>query len=218
MNLTHDWHATDNMRPIRLRSRRTAEDWEVYTAVALRRPMRFTDLAGGVYTKADCKWLVPHEIAKPLGQLKPSDVVEEADGTEWIALDVEVLAEGTWLALMSRNLVIAHDLQDLLDIWQPVNSQDLSANRTATFQVLHEKIPGRLQPISGDVVDAFGKLAIAKRYTAYLATQLTVSQEVAVTNEMQIRINGSTQAYGIVAWRNAARIGDLFEIDVEIMP
>lgn len=223
MKYSDEWRGWDNRENVVVRSRRTragVTDWAVHTVSAKRRALGFKELvsSGGVYTAQDLKWLVPAALVAPLGAMKPGDVIEDVDDVEWIVLDCPLLAERSHYGCMCRNLVIAHDLRDEIDIWSPTNTQDAQGNRTPTFAALHSRIPGRIQPIDGVMIEAFGKQAIAKNYTAYLASQLTVAQELAITEEMQVRINGSTTPYQIKGWRNPGRIDQLFEIDLEIMP
>lgn len=224
-NLMHDWKVWNNRETVVVRSRRTVDgvtDWAVHSVSAKRRALQFRDLAasGGVYTPQDLKWCVPAELIAPLGDLKPGDIIEPADGAQWVMMPdgVSLNTWKSWWGCVCRNLVVAHDLRELIDVWAPTNAQDAQGNRAPTFTALHSKIPGRIQPIDGTVEESLGKRAITKRYTAYLATQLTVAQNLAITNEMQLRINGTTTAYQIVAWRNPDSIDRLFEIDLEILP
>lgn len=217
----HDWKVWDNTEPVRARSRRTVngrKDWAVCPAPALRRSVGFKDIAGGIYTSQDLVWCVPRELVDPIGGVKPSDVIEDASDVQWSVLECPLNTHRSWYRCVCRNLVLAYDLRDAIDIWAPTNGQDAQGNRSPTMAALYSSIPGRLQPVEGIEQEMFGKVAIVKSYTCYLASQLTVAEDLAITNEMQVRIHGASTAYQIKGWRNAARVGDLFEIDVEIVP
>lgn len=219
-DLRHDWQVLDNMEDLIVRSRRTTGDFADYKVSSKRRALGFKEFvaSGGVYTAQDLIWLIPAELVT-VGPIKPADILEPIDGQRWTVLEAPLIAEESYYKCICRNLVIANDLRDLIDIWEATNTQDAQANRTPTFAALHSKIPGRIQPIAGTIENTLGKFGLTKTYIAFLATQLTATQQLEITNEMQLRINGQTSPkYAIKGWRNPARIDQLFEIDLEVLP
>lgn len=181
---------------------------------AKRRALTFKELAasGGVYTAQDMVWLVP-SANLPAGVVpKMADRVRDSGANDWTVLEVALNKLRCTYRLVTRNLVIALDLRDRVDIWAPTNTQDDPGNRVPDYgqAPLYSQVPARVQPVGEEVVEAFGKRGLAKHYKCYLGRAVTV------TAEYQVRL-GST-VYQITGTANMDRIDFHVELDLEILP
>lgn len=176
---------------------------------AFRFKLTFREMAasGGVYTTQDRNWIIPKALFVP--QPKPSDWLFDNLGTRWTVLSVDHEAfESVW-RLTTRNLVLAHQLDDLVTIAAPVNSQDAAGSRTPTFVAVYQHVPARIQEISGESRDERGKRLTARQYTVYLGQRVTITQEHQLIDE------ATGDIYEIRSYSRPDLITDLQQLECE---
>ena len=160
---TADWRVWDKMEPIRIESARRKINVPDSVPQAKRRALTRKELAasGGAYTSQDMVWLVPVELVPHL-DFKPADVVLDRDNIRWTALEAGFNTWRTWWRLVTRDLVLAFDLRDKIDIERASISMDASGAYVKAFPTLTPAIGSQLldpQPIGGTV--AYRNLAAA---------------------------------------------------------
>jgi hypothetical protein len=168
LNLQNDYLTWDDLEPVTFTSHGLAPSKDIACPIAqaLRRNPTYKELAAanGAYTAQDVVWLLPSALlnilgnpANPSPQPKPGDVTQDSAGVKWTVLEVSLDAVSSVWRLMTRNLVIAYQLRDLIDIQQSGQSYDDDAavvrvwppNGQAT--VLASNLPARVQPADATI-------------------------------------------------------------------
>lgn len=187
--------------------RRTG-DATASTATAVRYPMttREASASFGVYQLGDVVWTLDTSEVSSIAPLKPRDKVTDSDGIDWTMLDAVKSPIANFWKCTTRALAIVNDLADRMDIYRPrpTQAQDDPGNREPVFMPFKLNLACRIQEISRNVVDAFGKRVTEIGYEIFTAETL------AVTNEDQIRANG--RIYDITGMVDAERIDALGKI------
>lgn len=194
----------------------------VDSLVAKRRAPTFKELtaSGGVYTGQDLVWLIP-AVNLDGGMIpKPSDVVVDEEGNRWTVLEVALNALKSTYRCMSRNLVLAHELRDIIQIERASISYDSAGAAVKWFPsdpperrggtVIYADLSARVQPTGGDILDERGIRGLTNLY------DVIVGQEVYVTNEDRIFWQG--KYLEIRHYQRAEQIDQLPVIQAEIVP
>lgn len=146
---------------------------------AFRFELRFREMAasGGVYTTKDRLFVLPDVVVRPY-ELKPADFFFDFHNTRWTVLESQYNVQETVWDLTCRDLVLAHQLHDLITIKACVNTIDPTGSRVATFPTsTYANIPARIQETSSRVADERGKRVTTRTYIVYLGQQVDVGQE-----------------------------------------
>lgn len=187
--------------------------------VAKRRALTRRELAAslGAYTGRDMVWLIPAKELIPNHEIKVGDVVEslsdvfETAGERWTALEVSHNKwRQTW-RLTCRNLVLAFDLRDLVDLQRAKVGFDEAGAAVKTFPphgggTTYKNVPARVQPRQTDVVDERG---IRYSQTVY---DVIVGRAVDV-NTVEDRILWGNLTLDIISVRDAETITDLMTLE-----
>jgi hypothetical protein len=208
-----------------VQERRDLPDYRAEVASVLRRQVAAREAAasGGVYTTDDVRFHVPRELLLDAAgdrlAPKPGDAVLEGDdfsaGTyrRWTVLGVEKATLDTRWGLVCRELKVAFDLRDVVEIWSPANAQDAAAGRLAEpYAARLTGLAARIQEVAADVVDERGKRGMRRRYEVYLERRVTVG------NEEQLRDARTGAVYEVRGSREPDRIDRLMVIDCERVP
>lgn len=175
--------------------------------------------SGGAYTGTDVLWLIPtQQLAKSIGEPKPGDVVIDRDGNEFTVLQAtgkrrDANGYQQW-NLMSRNLVVAYDLQGTITIYHPAVTLDAGGGRNPNFGAAtptYLKVPCRFQEITEETGDALGRRGAIRSYRVYVAKRLLVTNE-----DQAVDQNGAI--YQIKGYENPDRIDELQYLICETIP
>ena len=164
--------------------------------------------SNGVYTPDDVIWRFPsvEAVIRP----KPRDTITDSEGTVWTILEVGRNLATYHYRCVCRDLIIAEDLDDLIDIETPAITYDDAGVKTKTWSVLYNDRPCRLQPFTAEIADERGIRGLRITHQIFLA------QAVVVTNEDRVSFGG--RYYEIRGYHNPERIDELPVLDVELVP
>ena len=163
----------------------------------------------GVYTPDDVVLRIPRPMlaVKP----KPRDRWTDEEGEVFTVLEVGRIVGVQRYRLVCRNLIIAHELNDLIDIQRATITYDSAGVKIKTpWTVVYPQLAARVQPITSETVDERGVRGFKTTHTIIL------SQEVVVTNEDRVSFAG--RFYEIRGYHNPERIDELPVIDAELVP
>lgn len=207
-------------------SRRAATGQQTPVAVAKKRPLKARELAasGGVYTALDRLWLLPNALIPAGYSPKPADVLTDSAGTRWTVLEAENTRNGSTWRLTCRDLVLALDLRDKIDVERAALSQDAAGAVVKLFpsgpapnggKLLFAAVPARVQLLTDEIKDERGIRGFSGTHAIIVGQELT-----GVTNEDRVALTvaGKTTYYDIVGYHNATRIDELPILDVESRP
>jgi hypothetical protein len=194
-----------------------------YIRVAKRRALTWKELSAsnGAYTGNDLVWLFPQEVMVNGLNPKPGDVVRDQDGRRWTALEVQ---HGKWREtwrLVTRDLVLAFDLRDSIDIERPALSYDAAGAAVLRYPtgpdptkfggvVLYHNLPARIQEIDREIVDERGIHGFRGRY------QIIVGRQIDVNEDDRIVFHG--RYYDIIGLHDPDRLDMLPVLDCELRP
>lgn len=202
----------DGIEPVTYVSVANSGNTNISLPTALQMPVSNKErmASGGVYTGQDVQWSL--RLAE-LGNVKPkpADKIIDGSGTTWVVLEVKTskFAQAAWC--ICRDLIIANQLYDSIDIQRPANTIDSSGKRVPSYSPVYTSIPGRLQELDGQREIEFDKAGFKRRYA------LILSQQVTVTTEDQCIVNG-TDTYQIRSYKDPSRIDELMQLEVEKLP
>lgn len=224
LDLSADYTLFDGLETVVFRSDRKAlEDYFVEVESCLRRQISTREQAasGGVYQAGDVRWHIPKTLLldaaanglepKPGDYLQESIDEDEESFRNWTILAVEKATLDTRWGLVCRDLRIAFDLRELVEVWSPDNAQDQAVSRVPVFSPRITGLAARIQEVSADVVDERGKRGLRHRYEVFVERRITVS------NEDQLR-DASGNVYEVRGYRQPDRIDELQLIEVERVP
>lgn len=231
MQLDHslDFLCWDNTETGTLTSRRKTGDMSDLVSGVLRGAVTGKELreSNGAYTGDDVTFLVArNRIASLLAQdrkPKPGDTYQDANGVEFTVLgvDEELKDQGgpQVFRLTCRDLVLAYDLRDVVDIERPRVTLDGAGVKTKGWppgdgSVPYRSIPAKVQRITEDVLEQWGLVALKGSYIVIVGRQVTLDLEERIK---WIR-SGVTRYLDIVELRNPERIDELPVIGAELRP
>jgi hypothetical protein len=182
-------------------------------ADARRFPVRRHEQAasGGVYRGDDRVWCLP--AAQCSFEPLPADRVTDSAGTVWTVLEAKPVGLGSSLShyrLVTRDLVLAAGLRDVLDVERPAITYDASGVALRAWSAAYSGIPCRVQPQEAVAVEERGLYGFRGTHLGFVDRQLTLTAED--------RLNVAGVYYEVKGWRNAQRIDELFTIDAELVP
>lgn len=161
--------------------------------IAKRRALTRRELQAslGAYTSGDLVWLLPAAVLPSWLAPKPGDAIVDSDENRWTALEVQANKGRQTFRLTTRNLTLAYDLRDLVDVERAGLVQDPSGATIKQFptgpgprggQVIYQGLPARVQLQTQAIADERGIRGFKGSYAVIL------SREVVVTNEDRIRL------------------------------
>lgn len=180
MNTSNDYVAWDNTEPITYTVYGQTVSNIGYTqpytvAVAKRRSISNNDIPTqktGILTSDDLVWLIP--AAQISAEVKPNinDYITDSFNRVWTVLSTQLLnLKSTW-RLVTRDLILAEKLRDQMSLYRPTNTIDAAGSRVTTYTLITDNIPARVQEVSTEVADTFGKKATKKRFDIYLGIRI----------------------------------------------
>jgi hypothetical protein len=144
-------------------------------AVAKRRSISNNDIPSqktGIFTADDLVWLIPSAEIDTEVRPNINDYITDSDDRVWTVLSTQLNnLKSTW-RLVTRDLILAEKLSDVLSLYRPSNTVDAAGSRVTSYTLITDNIPARVQEIGSEVADNFGKKAIKKRYDIYLGIRI----------------------------------------------
>lgn len=174
-----DWRTWDQVEQVGIEYARSGQNAAGAVPVAKRRNLTKKELlaSGGVYTGLDRVWLVPQSLLPPGFAFKPADVVIDLAGTRWTVLEADHGKFGQTWRLTTRDLVLANDLRDTIDVERATISYDVAGAAIKTFPpagglALYPAVAARVQQTGESVVDQRGIRGPLRKYDVIVGRQV----------------------------------------------
>lgn len=174
-----------------------------------RRALTFKEMAAsaGAYTNSDRAWLIP-EANLPAGKdPAPGWVILDGDGVSWTIGDVTVGKFGQTHKCVARALEVVNALSVTATLRRPVTAADAAGRPALANYTTVGTSLCRVQPEDSEASELLGRVTIPRRFTAYLATPLTV--------QAHDRFEAGGVVYTALGFRNPERIWDLMSLTLE---
>ncbi len=214
-----------NCEQISFRSKTQGDGAQYAISTAKRRAPTYRELSAsnGAYTGQDVVWLIPATVIPGNMPIpKPADRVIDALGNTWTALEVALnTLKSTW-RLMTRNLNLAYQLYDLIDIQRPGITYDVAGgavrgwpdDATASGSIPYRQIPAKVQLISQDDNESLGVLGAKAKYSVFVGQDVIVNK----TDRVKWTSAGVTTYLDVLGQSNPQRIDELPVLDCETLP
>jgi hypothetical protein len=188
----------DGLEAVTLNRRGSSDDVSVTSA--LQRNVSTTEIAAsdGKYQAGDVRWHLP--IAEVATTPKLGDSIVDAAGDYWKILAVRLDTLGRRWRCMTRNLVIAHGLNDTVTIEEATYAKGTGGAMERTYHVWRSGVRARIQEVDTSMETDGGAKRTAKRYQIYL------EDDYAVTHNHRIKDRQGNK-YKIVGAGNKAELG-----------
>ncbi len=213
VNQTADYLIWDNTEAGTHVSKRSGGDVETAIAISKSRPLNFKELAAsnGVYTAKDRAWIIPTAL---LSDAKPGDKWRDGNNVTWTVLEAPKYCNDTRLKLICRDLVLANDLRDAIDIQRAAVTYDAAAGKVRTWppsagSTPYSGIPAKVQKITDELVMTLGIHGFKGNFA------VIVGQDVTLSGNDRVKF-GST-FLDIVGQHNPTRIDELPVLDCVLM-
>ncbi len=220
---SEDWTVWDNVEPIRVRSVRTVPstggDAVDAPISALRRAPTVKEQAAsnGVYTASDVVFLIGASQVTT-GPLKPRDVVTDRDGTDFTILEAMLGANRAHWRLMTRDLVIAYQLYDTVNVEKAGVTYDASGAALRAWPsgtpsggtTLYANLQCRVQPRESTIADERGMRGQQITYDVYL------SQDLAAFDVRECRVVFGSVVLDIERYSSSESISDLARLECRL--
>lgn len=215
LDLTNDYLIFDGMEAVAFTSKKTAGNVQTAITKALGRAPTYKELApsNGAYTGQDKVWIIPQTL---LGATtpKPGDFVT-ASSDNWTALEVKKIALGSSWWLMTRNLVLANDLRDTIDIERAAVTYDAAGGKVRTFPTAggttpYANLAAKVQKLTDALKMVLGVEGFQGTYAVIVAQDLTITDDD--------RVKWGALYLDIVGMKNPSRIDELPVLDCVLQP
>ena len=177
--------------------------------------------SGGAYVGSDVNWHLPSVLLPSGWEVQPADVLTDPDKERWTVLDVaHNKLKQTWRATC-RNLSLAYNLADRINIERATISYDLAGAAVKTFPsdsqeggtTLYAGLKVRMQPDQKQIVDERAIRGMTTRYNVIVEKEVEV-----ITNEDRIYWPATQQYLEIIGYRQSEQIGELPIIEAHLVP
>jgi hypothetical protein len=219
--LATDYTVYDGLEPVAYQSTRNDGSMPDFYPSALRRALSTKEQAasGGAYQAGDVVWIVPATFVQPGMRLKPADVVIDSDQNRYTVLDASEQKKRQSWRLISRNLAIAFQLGDYVDIQKAGISYDRAGIEIQTYpedgggSVAYASLLCRVQEVSEVETDERLIRGFQGDFVIYLSQQINFTADF---NRYRVKHTkaGLTRYYDIVGYRNAEQIAELPILEV----
>lgn len=218
LDLSEDYRVWDNVEAVTVESARRGDPFALapvsanlpeHVAVAKRRAVTRREQAasGGAYTADDLVWLLPQAVLRPGLTFEPADVVVSREGSRWTVLEAGLNKwRQTW-RLVCRDLALAFDLDDEIDVQRAAISYDAAGAAVKTFppdggQTLYGRLRCRVQRRSEETVEERGIRGEQTTFDVIVARQVDL-------NPAEDRLLWREQYLDVVRVRNPELITEL---------
>lgn len=162
--------------------------------------------ADGHCSSVDLAWHLP--IAElPLAPCL-GDVILDGAGQRWTILDVKQAAKSTRWRCNTRNLVVAHRLDDTITVLRAAFTKSSCGAAEPVWQTWRAGIRARVQPGKIEVTNAAQARTAVRQYRVFVAEDLPLDQSHRI-------LGPDGAAYRVISSLGAERIGELQIIEVE---
>lgn len=222
-----DWWVWDGQEAIIFNSVRTgangtvvAQQFPVATAVRHFLTKRELAASGGVYTGHDRHWFLPQALLPTSIRPKPADFITDSQGENWTILDDSHQDRGGTWKLTCRNLILAWQLNDTINIERAAISFDLAGAQVQAYPtgpapnggtVPYPNLRCRVQPEEEEIIEQLEVRGAGTHYRVIVAQQLIVD----VQND---RINWQGTYLQLEKYINARRIDELPQLLASQLP
>lgn len=216
VDLSQDYLVWDNTEAVTHIRKRVNGGGDVLTpiSIAKNRQLTFKERAasGGVYTSMDRAFLVPKAL---LSSAKPGDQLIDSQAITYTVLEAPDYANETRWKLICRDLILAADLRDSIDIQRAAVSYDSMGGKITTWPpsggtTPYASVPARVQKIEDTNELIFGATGYKGDYA------VMIGQEVVLGDNDRMKFG--TSVFEIIAYRNSTRIDELPVLDCRLMP
>lgn len=219
-----DYLAWDRTESVTLEvGRRVGQPATTAVPVAKRRAItsREKSPSGGAYVGYEVRWHLPTRVLPPGQRIKPGDAILDQHEVRWTVLTADLNRLGYTWALGCVDLVLAHDLADVVTIETADISYDGAGAAVKAFppaggQVLYQGIPARVQLLTDEVADERGIRSFRGRYSVIVGLPVDVTFEDRV-NWTDPK-TAQTILLDITGVHNPDRIDELQALDCEVKP
>lgn len=225
-SLQNDPFIWDDVETVTLTSyRKTGSMIDMPTAAKRRQlTKKERSTSYGAYGSAALVWLIPDlQVTETMKPLKPRDTITTLGGTIFTAQEVDHAAVRSFWRLICLNLSIVEDLQDIIDIQQPLQAYDASGTRFKRWpedgqgKVLYPQLQARVQLITEDLVEERGIRGMKRTHAVIVSKQLAFDSSW-YENRIKWVSLGVTKYLEIVGYHNPERIDELPVIDAVLVP
>ncbi len=217
LDISNDYLIRDGREQVTYRSRDTrigSADTDFTITDAERRPLTFKELAAsaGVYTGLDRAWIIPATLITAQSIVpKPADKIVDGDNTTWTVLNFERFSLDTEYKFFCRDLVLAYQLFDVIQIDTPLK---LTEGTTTINEWLpkHVDMDARIQLTGTEYREERGIRGTAKKFDIFCGDDVS---DVSVDDRV---VDKTGQVYEIRHIRNPQRIDELAVLEAEVVP
>ena len=240
LDLSDEWLVWDQLEPVTLTSTRRTGPVHEQVSNVRKKAVTVKDAAVsfGAYQHGDTFFYVPAVLlGSTFGDPKPGDVVLDGNQDRYTVLQVEVRRKDGFRAqtykLTARNLAIAFDLKDSIDIESPIMMLDKAgANYVTNWEIRYRDLPARVQKISDALAEERGIKGFKGTFQVTLDRQVIVAAHDRVAwygtlmnierTEFHGQLGRDTNApvkyLAIVGVKNPEHIAELPVLDCEESP
>jgi hypothetical protein len=200
---------------------------EITVGLAKRRAPTTKELStsNGAYTGADLVWIIPRlEYQTGFPPPKPGDYVLDNDGVQWTILPAGVsfnALKSDWKCF-TRNLVLAYQLYDLIDIQRPAISYDAAGAIVRSWPddaipqgaTIAYQLPAKVQLLTQQSSLALGVSGMRGDYAVIINKDL----ELVKSDRVAWYTPKGTVYLDILAQHNPQRIDELPVLDCQALP
>lgn len=188
--------------------KRRAVTWKEMTASA------------GAYTNRDRVWLIPAAHLPAGVEPRPGDQVRDAGDTDWTVGEVGVNKFGQTYRCVCRALAVVHELSATGVLLRPDAATDASGRLDPAYAAVGAAVRCRVQSLDAAVGETDQRVVLRRAFAAYLESPLDARAKDVFEVATYVSFGGaivSVQRYTIRAARNADRIWDLMQLDLELI-
>ena len=220
LDLSADHLAWDNTEPATVETAaRAGVPAAVYVPVAKGQRIRSRERSpsGGAYLGHERSWRLPVRHMEGV-ELRPGDVIEDADGGRWTVLVCELSRVKQCWRADCVNLALALGLRDTVEVQRAEVDYGLAGAPVKTFppeggRVLH-RLRARVQPIEQAPADERGLRYGRARYDVIVERQPAGID--AAEDRLAWTVAGEVRHLDVLRVRSAERIDELPVIECEV--
>lgn len=177
---------------------------------ALRRRAHEREAApsGGAYTAFDVKWYL--STVDLIERPTPGATIVDAEGNVWTVLEVWPDALNAAWRCRARNLVVAENLSQRVQVLRAVWYASSAGAASAMWIGEHSDVPARIQPIETQVKIEHDERMARATHRVYLGQPLALDANHRIVHEAEV--------YHVLATTMPARIDELAVVHVEASP
>ena len=172
---------------------------------ALRRRIQTAEPApsGGQTAQHDCVWHLP--VSQLTERPRLGAKLRDAAGDEWTILAVEAETLSARWQSSTRNLTLAFDLTERIQVQRPAYQFDKHGSAKASWQTLADQIPARVQPNVRQQQQIDGAGQDVALFVIFVADWSAYS--------VQVRIQDTSgRVFEVIRIQREARLGELVQL------